>query len=339
MCWGKNAEGQLGDSSTTDRTAPVTTSSFGSGHTVSYISAGYDHTCALLTDGGVRCWGSNNNGQLGDGTTTDRSSPPSTDVNLGSGYTAIGISSGGGHTCAMLNDGDMKCWGARGSGQLGDDSNFASSDQTTPVFVQGTRVWQEGEFLTSPDVSGATCAISPALPTGMSLTSGTCTITGTPTVTAVNATYTVWANISGQSFSGQVWLEVGLNVPIPSYSPSLYTYTKDSIISTIVPSNTGGEVTTWAINASLPSGLTFGTTNGSIWGTPDTVTASSTYTIWANNSAGSGSTTITLTVNDVAPSIAIAGSWPSSFVVSVMVSLTHEPPSLVWYCKVRAESS
>ena len=195
VCWGKNSEGQLGDGTTTHRTAPVTTSSFGSGHSASYISAGYDHTCALLTDGGVRCWGSNNNGQLGDGTSTDRTSPPSSDINLGSGYTAIGISAGGGHTCAMLQDGDMKCWGARGGGQLGDDSNFASGDQLTPVFVQGSRVWQEGDFLTSPDVSGETCGISPTLPTGLSLTAGTCAITGTPTVTAVNATYTIWANI------------------------------------------------------------------------------------------------------------------------------------------------
>ncbi|MGB0312916.1 MAG: putative Ig domain-containing protein, partial [Poseidonia sp.] len=320
VCWGKNTEGQLGDGTTSHRTSPVATSSFGSGHTVSYVSAGYDHVCALLTDGGVRCWGSNNNGQLGDGTTTDRSSPPSTDVNLGSGYTAIGISSGGGHTCAMLNDGDMKCWGARGSGQLGDDSNFASSDQTTPVFVHGTRVWQEGQFLTSPDVSGATCGISPALPTGMSLTSGTCAITGTPTVTAVNATYTVWANISGQSFSGQVWLEVGLNTPILSYSPTSYTYTKDSAISPVIPTNTGGEISTWELEGGLlPAGLNFGTSNGTFWGTPTAIVSASTYTVWANNSAGSGSTTITLTVNDVAPSITFT---PSSLILATGAAMT-----------------
>jgi alpha-tubulin suppressor-like RCC1 family protein len=124
VCWGKNANGQLGDGSTTDRQAPVATSSFGSGHSVSYISAGYDHTCALLTDGGVRCWGSNGNGQLGDGSKNDRSTPSSTDINLGSGYTSIGISAGGGHTCAMLNDGDMKCWGASGSGQLGNNAGL-----------------------------------------------------------------------------------------------------------------------------------------------------------------------------------------------------------------------
>ena len=193
----------------------MATASLGSGHEAAHVDAGGDHTCALLTDGGVRCWGSNNNGELGDGTTTDRTAPPSTDVNLGSGYTAIGISSGDGHTCAMLDDGDMKCWGARGGGQLGDDSNFASSDQLTPVFVHGTRVWQAGDFLPTPDVSGATCAIVPVLPSGMSLTQGTCAITGTPTATAVNATYTVWANISGTSYSGQVWLEVGLNAPNP----------------------------------------------------------------------------------------------------------------------------
>ena len=303
VCWGKNAEGQLGDGSTTDRQAPVATSSFGSGHSVAHLSAGYDHTCALLTDGGVRCWGSNNNGQLGDGTSTDRTTPPSSDINLGSGYTAIGISSGGGHTCAMLNDGDMKCWGARGGGQVGDDSDFTSSDQKTPVFVQGNRVWSTGDFMPVPDVSDASCGVSPALPTGLSLTSGTCAITGTPTVTAINATYTIWANISGQSFSGQVWLEVGLNVPIPAYSPNSHTFTNGTTISTITPSNTGGEVTTWAISPDLPSGLSFGSTNGSIWGTPNAINSTATYTVYANNTAGSGSTTITLTVNDIAPSI------------------------------------
>ncbi|MED5497776.1 MAG: putative Ig domain-containing protein, partial [Candidatus Thermoplasmatota archaeon] len=92
-----------------------------------------------------------------------------------------------------------------------------------------------------------------------------------------------------------------MNAPDISYSSSTYTYTKDSTISTLNPINVGGEVTTWAINATLPSGLSFGTSNGSIWGTPDAVTAATSYTIWANNSAGSNSTIITFTVNDPAP--------------------------------------
>ena len=303
VCWGNNAEGQLGDGTTSHRTAPVNVSSFGSGHTVSYVSAGYDHVCALLTDGGVRCWGSNNNGQLGDGTSTDRSTPPSSDVNLGSGYTAIGISSGGGHTCAMLHDGDMKCWGARGSGQVGDNSALGSNDVLSPVFVQGSRVWEEGDFLTSPAVTGATCSVSPVLPTGLSLTSGTCAITGTPTVTASNTTYTVWANVSGNSFSGQVWIEVVLNTPNPSYSPSTFTFTKNTSISSINPANTGGEISSWSISPSLPSGLSFGTTNGSIWGTPTSISSTTSYTITATNSAGSSNSAISITVNEIAPSV------------------------------------
>ena len=157
----------------------------------------------------------------------------------------------------------------------------------TPVFVQGNRVWSTGDFMPVPDVSDASCGVSPALPTGLSLTSGTCAITGTPTVTAINATYTIWANISGQSFSGQVWLEVGLNVPIPAYSPNSHTFTNGTTISTITPSNTGGEVTTWAISPDLPSGLSFGSTNGSIWGTPNAINSTATYTVYANNTAGS----------------------------------------------------
>ena len=172
----------------------------------------------------------------------------------------------------------------------------------------GSDITWEWDYNSTTAVSGAACGILPALPTGLSLTTGTCAITGTPTSTAINATYTIWANISGESFSGQVWLEVGLNAPIPSYSPNSFTFTKDTTITTINPTNTGGEVTTWDLETSLPSGFSLGASNGTIWGTPDTITSTTTYTIWANNSAGSASTTITFTVNDVPPSISYSAS-------------------------------
>ena len=194
-----------------------------------------DHTCAILDNGDLTCWGSDAKGQLGNGggSSSDVSSLSTSVISLGSGRTAISVSAGGTHTCAQLDNGQLKCWGNRGDGQVGDNGGFNSpSDRTSPSTVSnnnyGGNTYADTGVFPSAAVTGATCAISPALPTGMSLTSGTCAITGTPTVTAVNATYTVWANISGQSFSGQVWLEVGLNVPIPSYSPSLYTYTKDT---------------------------------------------------------------------------------------------------------------
>ena len=106
-----------------------------------------------------------------------------------------------------------------------------------------------------------------------------------------------------------------MNAPDISYSSSTYTYTKDILITTLNPTNVGGGVTTWAIDATLPSGLTFETSNGTIWGTPDTVTAATTYTVWANNSAGSNSTTITFTVNDAAPDIDYGGGSGAQVII------------------------
>ena len=128
-CWGGNNRGQLGDGTIGNNSSPVAVSELGSG--VAAISAGWFHTCGLTTGGGVKCWGSNEFGQLGDGTKIDRHT--SIDVfGLNSGVVAI--AAGHGHSCALSTDGGVMCWGTNLSGQLGDGTTIESS---TPVAVSG----------------------------------------------------------------------------------------------------------------------------------------------------------------------------------------------------------
>ena len=305
-CWGQDNFGQLGDGgSNTNTNAPSSTAiDVGSGRTSVAVSAGSYHTCAILDNGDLKCWGQDAGGQLGDGGSfIHTNAPSSTAIDVGAGRTSVAVAAGSQHTCAILDNGDAKCWGLDLQGRLGDGGS--NTNQASPVMVSGNNTWDSSTGLSGgmTDVSGATCAISPSLPTGMSLTAGTCAITGTPTVTAVNTTYTIWANISGTSYSGQVWLEVGLNAPILSYSPTSYIFVDGTSIAEVQPVNTGGEVSGYEISPALPNGLSIGSANGTIWGTPTVAAVNATYTIWGNNSAGSSSTTISIKVETTPTSL------------------------------------
>ncbi len=129
-CWGDNDEGQLGDGTTTNRTTPVSVcaavGSCGSSvlTNVAAVADGADHTCALMNDQTVKCWGQNDRGQLGDGTTTNATAP----VNVcatGSGGSCtlltnvLQVSVNNKYSCALLVDTTAKCWGNNTDAQLG----------------------------------------------------------------------------------------------------------------------------------------------------------------------------------------------------------------------------
>jgi len=127
-CWGSNLYGQLGDNSTTTTGKPVNVHGLGSG--IKSVKAGGYHACALTTAGGVRCWGLNDEGQLGDNSTISSLKP----VVVATADKMRVITSGFEHTCAMTAQRAITCWGYNQRGQLGDNS---TANRSQPVTVFG----------------------------------------------------------------------------------------------------------------------------------------------------------------------------------------------------------
>jgi len=167
-CWGYAGAGQLGygntnnvgetPTTTPDKVGPV---NLGPGHTARAISAGLNHTCALLDDGAARCWGYGLDGRLGYGNTSNVGDTPAMTpdkmgpVDLGPGRTATAISAGGLHTCALLDDTSVRCWGYGANGRLGYCNESNLGDIQTPGVV--------GPVALEPGGAGAGCASSPGV--------------------------------------------------------------------------------------------------------------------------------------------------------------------------------
>ena len=266
-CWGSDSFGALGDGgSNTDLDAPPATAiDLGTGRTAVAVSAGMYRTCAILDNGDLKCWGYGYNGLLGLGSSTSLSAPSSTPIDLGTDRTAVAVSMADNAVCAILDNGDVKCWGSNTDGMVGigvnqnywystpqgpldfgtgrtavaisggytgfcaildnndtmcwgsDDygqvgDGGSNTDRRSPVSVSGSNTWDSSTEFTQgsnwglTSVSGANCSISPSLPAGLSIDSGTCTISGTPTAESSNTTYTVTAIISNVTYQTTVWL-------------------------------------------------------------------------------------------------------------------------------------
>ena len=180
-----------------------------------------------------------------------------------------------------------------------------------------------------PTTSGGTptsWSVSPSLPAGLALSSTTGAISGTPTTTSPSATYTITANNSGGSATATVTILVNDAAPSSiTYSPSSFTLTKGTAMTSVTPTSGGGTPTSWSISPSLPSGLNFDTSNGTISGTPTTVSSSTSYTVTATNAGGSGTATVTIQVNDVAPSSITY--TPNSFTLTNGTPMTTVTPT------------
>lgn len=151
-CWGSNDYGQLGSNGATYSAVPIDVTGLGSG--AIGVAAGDWHTCAVTATGGVKCWGYNHDGQLGDGSVVS-SAVPADVAGLANGVSVV--AGGGQHTCALTTSGAVKCWGKNISGALG---NGSSVDSRTPVNVVGlssgvTAIAGGGYFTCALTTSGA----------------------------------------------------------------------------------------------------------------------------------------------------------------------------------------
>jgi alpha-tubulin suppressor-like RCC1 family protein/putative cell wall-binding protein len=172
-CWGRNANGQLGDGDTIQQLNPVAVLASGTQDAspvtlsgVTQISVGYQYACALMVDTTARCWGSGSSGKLGDGTTIQRLNPvavlasgtqDASPVTL-SGITRIATSLQ--HTCAVLAGGGAHCWGSNGNGRLGDGTSIQRLNPVA-VLASGTEAGTPEPQTGVVDIAGGeghTCA-------------------------------------------------------------------------------------------------------------------------------------------------------------------------------------
>lgn len=154
-CWGNNGNGQLGDGTTDNSSRPVLVSSLEDVDGVD-VDVGSEHSCVLVSNGEIRCWGKGANGRLGLGDTDDRYTPET--VLNPSGFDYLSVSAGKEHTCAVLEDHSVQCWGRNNRLQLGtgdgEERNVPTAIDAPDGMENISMVSAGGEHTCALDVSG-----------------------------------------------------------------------------------------------------------------------------------------------------------------------------------------
>ena len=171
-CWGDNYRGQAGINSNDSMIGSVNTelgdsTQFVAVTSINEVALGYEHTCIINSSGNVKCWGRNDKGQLGYGHTStigdhaNEVTATMPDVSLGTNRTAVKITAGYKFTCAILDDGSVKCWGDGTSGALGSGSTSSLGNQANEM-GDNLPVVDLGTSRTAVDISAGyyyTCAV------------------------------------------------------------------------------------------------------------------------------------------------------------------------------------
>jgi hypothetical protein len=179
----------------------------------------------------------------------------------------------------------------------------------------------------TPSVTGSVTSwsISPSLPSGLSLSSSTGAISGTPTALSSQTAYTVNASNSNGYDTATVTITVNEPLPVIVYSPNTFTLSVGTAMTAVSPTIYAGTVDSYSISPSLPSGLSLNTANGTVSGTPTAVATSASYTVTATNTAGTDTATLTIVVNDVAPTSITYN--PSSFTLTKGTTMNTTTPT------------
>lgn len=328
-CWGFGSNGRLGSGATNnlgdganEMGNSLAVIDVGSGRTARAISAGFAHTCAVLDNATVKCWGDGTNGRLGYGNQNSLGDGENemginlAAVSLGTGRTALAISAGGTHTCAVLDDATLKCWGDGSSGQLGSSNALSVGDDAGEM----------GESLAVIALGGGSINTDtePTAPQSVVVVAGDTQATVSWAAPANNGGSAVTDYVVEYSVSGSVTWSVfndGISTSLSATVTGLINDTSYSFrVSALNVINTGAvalastsitpatttTTTTTTVASTITPTITPANSSTNITTTSTTVTSTSTSTI---------ATTISTTISTIAlPQIIVARKIPSLLV-------------------------